>query len=192
MKSLISRFINKLSTVRILINFLLLRRIKNKNLVVFDIDNTIADTWPNLRKSEIDFSQVYKTVMLFPNMKKLILELQNENFEIIFLSARHLGHYNTTKAWLLENSLPSKYLFLVWKVEQKLEYLNDWSKQNNVFYLDDLSYNHEEGEIKYYESIIEKVRRFDLVYYDYSSILSIRENPNKVNEVLNEIKCSKN
>lgn len=185
-------FIGKLRTVNVILRLYFNKKKKNKRLVIFDIDNTITDTWPNLTSETVNFQELYQNLEIILNFQNLISFLKKQNVEIMFLSARNLSYYDITKRWLELNDIPSRNLFLVWKVEQKIKYLSDWSRKNEVFYFDDLSFNHENGNIKYYDNVIAAVNELSLVYYGYAKIQQIKESQIVLEEVKNKIICSKN
>ena len=51
------------------------------------------------------------------------------------------------------------------------------NKKIEVHYFDDLSYNHENGLVLYYDKVIDKLSKYhNLKYYDYSKIKTIQNN----------------
>jgi ribosome biogenesis SPOUT family RNA methylase Rps3 len=56
------------------------------------------------------------------------------------------------------------------KPGDKLFYLNSILQTHRVIYYDDLSYNHENGKVLFYEKMIEEIKKMDIVYYDYDFI----------------------
>jgi hypothetical protein len=145
-----------------------------------------------LNSEIVNFEEIFQNLEIILNFQNLISFLKKQDVEIMFLSARNLSYYDITKRWLELNDIPSRNLFLVWKVEQKIKYLSDWSRKNTVFYFDDLSFNHENGNIKYYDNVIAAVNKLSLVYYGYAEIQQIKESQSVLEKIKNKIICSKN
>ncbi|WP_439506868.1 hypothetical protein [Sediminibacterium sp.] len=148
-----------------------------KSYVVIDIDNTIADTWKVLYKLK-----GYKSYELIPTLNGTIREIKDkyDGMPKIFLSNRNIFTYSATSNWLLKHKLIDEgkdLLILTSFPEQKLYYLNKLVRNNSeVFYYDDLSYNHENGKVEFYDHIITKVKKIDLKYFDYSYIVNLNSN----------------
>jgi hypothetical protein len=173
------RLINKF---REFYNLFLSRKIVNKILkakpekvFVFDIDNTIADTWPSLINANLfdHKSEVRRYLSLpilssfYPIIKTIV---SKDDTMILFLSARSSNMYHVTKQWLMVNQLWNNRanLIIVQTPNDKLRYLSELSsKIPNVEYYDDLSYNHEKGEVLFYSEVIEKVKKMNITYFDY-------------------------
>jgi hypothetical protein len=151
---------------------------KPAKVSVFDIDNTIADTWPSLLNANLfdQKSEVKRYLSLpilssfYPIIKSIV---SKDDTTILFLSARSSNMYLVTKEWLKDKQLWNNRanLIIVQTPNDKLKYLSELSlKISNVEYYDDLSYNHENGEVLFYSSVIEKVKKMNIHYYDYSYI----------------------
>lgn len=141
---------------------------RKKKFVFVDIDNTIANTWPYLNRA-IPLNVVYKDVPPFLQMVNLIqsIEFEKDNL-IVFLSARNPRYYNITKKWLNQNGFRSFLLLLVPSVNNKITVIKLVSRKKVVVFFDDLSFNHEAGDIKYYENIIHDIKQMENVkYFDY-------------------------
>lgn len=153
--------------------FKMLLNSEHKDIYVFDLDNTLADTYPYIN-STINHLEI-------PAHKGMIEVLKDkiaDNQLCIILSARNYKMISLTKKWLKIN-LGSKKdipLFLVPRAEDKLPYLMFADKKfENVFYYDDLSYNHENGEIKLYQKVIESIEKTSIHYYGYDKINIINQ-----------------
>jgi hypothetical protein len=53
---------------------------------------------------------------------------------------------------------------------------NSLKNKHPIIYFDDLSYNHEKGEILYYEKVIDVVRQMPIRYIDYDELLIMQSN----------------
>ena len=61
-------------------------------------------------------------------------------------------------------------LFLVPTAEDKLPYLKKALHQTNkITYYDDLSYNHENGQVKFYNSLIDYIKKTPINYIGFTS-----------------------
>jgi uncharacterized HAD superfamily protein len=154
--------------------FLLFLRMNNrkKDIYIFDIDNTISDTWPELLTSSQQIA--FQNAMPFEKVINLIESLYESDKVVFFLSARNYNYYRLTKKWLINNKIFRDNIFLVDNVNEKFWYLNK-CKKFKIYYFDDLSFNHERGEVKYYVQFIEKIKKLsNLKFYDYEILKSIQ------------------
>lgn len=155
---------------------------KNQTLVFIDIDNTIADTWPSIKSAKYsnEFER-HKNLIAFEGMKKYIQsQFRGGQHKVIYLTARYFNLINVTKSWLLSNGFfyRKDNLILISKPRLKPTFLKlAINKNYKVIYIDDLSYNHENGEIKFYENVIKEVEAMSVSYIGYKEI-------NKINNVL--------
>lgn len=146
-----------------------------KDILILDIDNTLAYTFESLIS---DKNKSNKERLATLTVKKnVITYIENKypKHSKIFLSARSHRYYWLTFKWLKTNRLNFKLfkVLLVPKASNKLWFLRLFSKTSKVVYFDDLSYNHEKGEVLYYQDVIEEVKRMDIIYYEYKDILEI-------------------
>jgi hypothetical protein len=160
-------------------SFLIYFKYKNDSIVFIDIDNTIADTWPTLvnnsRKDEL------KRILKIPVLKgmqsfisKNYLNIPKTN--IVYLTARHFSQIGVTNKWLLSNNFLdlNTDIIVVFHPSVKLHFIKKAvHKKLNVTYIDDLSYNHENNEIRFYDDIINEVSQLPINYINYSKILNI-------------------
>jgi hypothetical protein len=149
-----------------------------KNLVFIDIDNTIADTWPTLKSTK--FKNEFERHLNIPvhfGMKKFIeSNFKNDNYKIIYLSARNYRFIGVTNKWLSTNefNINDFSVVLVNKPSLKLYFLKKAINNNfNVIYIDDLSYNHENYKVKFYTPIISIIEKMKITYIGYDKILEI-------------------
>lgn len=150
-----------------------------KSYLICDIDNTIADTWPSLTKN-VKFSSEkarYSSLALLNGSAQWVLE--NKSEQIIFLSARPFIYFFTTRKWLKQNGFNVKWnnVILVENAQAKLPFFKFLNEMNaEITVIDDLTYNHENDNIKYYSNIIRSVKEMDINYIDYESILKLNVN----------------
>jgi len=132
----------------------------NDKVFVIDIDNTLTisklgdpinHSNPKPRKSMIDY----------------VSNLIEEKNTIVYLSARDFRSYRRTKDWLERMGVFSEdqELFLVKSSMSKIEYLKVLCAHNHhVTFIDDLSYNHEHGTVKYYNDTRLALKSISLNY----------------------------
>lgn len=149
---------------------------KNKEVYVFDIDNTIANTWPSFLSDYQDDLERLSKLSIFFNMRNYIMKEKDSGKKIIYLTARPYKSYITTLKWLNGVGLIDSYgdLFLVECPMDKVLLFK--GIKNNVRYFDDLTYNHENGVFKYYNVEIDEIKSLsNVVYMDYFEINKIVE-----------------
>ncbi len=155
------------------------KQVPYHQILVLDIDNTIADTWPEIKYQGVIKSPRFSFFKKLRPFKKRIAFLINRypTTPIVFLSNRNVVYYNTTRNWLIQNGFSNRNfrLILTLNVEDKLRYLkllqNHYKK---VIYFDDLSYNHEHGEVKYYQIVIDALAEMELEYWGLDQIQRIK------------------
>lgn len=157
-------------------------RKKYTRVFVFDIDNTIAHTWYSFNASYFTSNkQRLLSLPIYIKMHRVIdILYNNPNNLVVFLTARSLNDYKTTYKWLKGQGFPLGYsdLFIVNSPKYKINIISSFKKQKtNVYYIDDLSYNHENGEVKFYKKEIFEIENLTaknkhIKYYGYDHIES--------------------
>jgi hypothetical protein len=159
-----------------------LRTVDSKsNVYIIDIDNTLAHTWPSLQhKAYQSENKRYRSLAIFIGMRNFILNKIKKHQKVVFITARSFFCYPATKNWLFETGLsgPGIELVLVARPNDKLKYINTvLNSGHGVIYIDDLSYNHENGEMKLYSDLIRQVRELPIQYYGIDEIELINSKP---------------
>jgi hypothetical protein len=157
----------------------------HKPLLIIDIDNTIANTWPTLNQKWI--SEKFRVINLQP-IQSVINHLKEKfpeiSYEWIFLTSRSYNLRKVTIKWLKNQNLPANNsnVVLVQNPNEKLFLINKFANKR-IVYFDDLTYNHENGEIKYYSNVIEGCMLLTNVqYYGYKQIINIIDNHDQSNK----------
>jgi len=143
-----------------------------KTIYIFDIDNTLADTWPSFNIYRVKTTRKrLLSLAIFINMRNLILKVMNStgSRKVIFLTARSYLSYLLTYYWLKTNAISVELfdIIIVNTPDEKVQLIQQLSKQKMVVYFDDLSYNHENNEVKFYEQEINEFKKLKIKYYDY-------------------------
>lgn len=173
MKSIsILKLLNKQSFANILYKFIFRfkKLSKSKTLYIYDIDNTIAKTHecPNfkgvLNKNNVGILENNKNIT-----NKIISNYKNKDV-VFFFSVRPINIWIDTYRWLKKigiNVRPSELFFFqtpMHKVEF-IKFLCD--KGYNIFFYDDMSYNHENKKILFYKNEIEILKKLAINFFDY-------------------------
>ena len=146
-------------------------------LVIFDLDNTLADTFPYLQNQNL--KELYSKVPIHIGMYKVFEECLLSKKNVIILSARSFKYHAITKKWIRMNlhEIREIPLFLVPRAEDKLPYLNKALEYaTRITYYDDLSYNHENGEVKFYSNVITELKKLRITYIGYQEINKVNRN----------------
>lgn len=159
--------------------FLLLFVVKSKinsgsSLYVFDIDNTIGNTYPTLQKKYGSEKERLLSIPVFPKIKSVVQQLlKSESRKVIFLTARSYKTWSVTHEWLSKNDINASLsdVIIVSAPQQKIEFLQTILPRNKrVVFVDDMSWNHENGEVKFYENEIRILSGLPLRHIGYSTI----------------------
>lgn len=173
LSSIYSFYFNFLFSVFILLN-------KNKKLLILDLDNTLAFTYQSLINNKYNTNK--SRLKNLKANKKMIdfihLNYPKDQYSYLLLSYRHFDYYFTTIKWLKKNNIFINWykVIFVSNVKDKLLFLIK-TKFFNVVYIDDLSYNHENNDIRYYNSVILDLKKMNWIsYLGYKEIIKITEN----------------
>lgn len=146
-------------------------------LYVFDIDNTLANTWPSFSVGYANEQTRLEMLSIFVNMRAWLLHIhQSRKSKMLFLSARSFRHYLTTINWLKGNQLEAGLfnVFLVMSAKDKVQLLKKIEKFcGRIYYVDDLSYGHETGQVSFYQDVIAAVKNIGVNYLGYEEIQHI-------------------
>lgn len=151
---------------------------------IFDIDNTLCDTWPTLpsKKRNLLFHFFYEcwrvsNITPFVGMMGCVKSrLHKKNCKVFFLSARHWSLWLPTYIYLLRNvGLFNPFrLILVPNAYRKIRHFDKFLHYINgpLIVVDDLTYNIEHGRTMYYNKVIEYLidQRKSIRYVDKSKI----------------------
>jgi hypothetical protein len=148
---------------------------RKKKIVVFDIDNTIANTWPSLLckyKSEED------RLISLPVFDKVVEVVKSHiatGEKIIFLTARDYRQYFVTLKWLKNIGFSNVNLVMVSKPLEKI-FLLSKIPQKNILLYDDMSYNHEKGCVQFYEKEIYLISQMkNIKHFDYNYLTKLND-----------------
>lgn len=153
-----------------LIDYFFLILIK-KNVVIFDIDNTIVDTEKILKENDYIFLLTNAAILL--PFKIIIENLLSKNFTLIFLTARPFSDYLITKKWLSKELKSFRYhLYCSESLRNKIYFFKLTYKR--VILIDDLAYGIDIGGTHYFDvlNIIQKNGKIS--FFGYNEINQIK------------------
>lgn len=144
----------------------------HRNLYIFDLDNTLINTYPLLNL--MNLKDAFKNADLHIGMLNLFLHLQKNNENVIILTSRNIKYFLITKSYIEKKISKKSPFFIVSDPSQKIKFIKYvLNKFNKITYFDDLSYNHENGEVKFYIEIISEINNLPIIYFGYDEILKI-------------------
>lgn len=155
-------------------NFLFRVHRNYPQLVVFDIDNTLTIFDKDKSKRELILNPKLNDALI-----KVLNDFKEADVKVILVSAREAHLYFKTLKWASRNKLIENRndLILVPTPKDKIAFLKKAiAKNDSVVYYDDLSYNHEYGEVKLYEEVIKEVNTLNLSYYGLREINQLNKN----------------
>jgi hypothetical protein len=149
---------------------LLARRVGSAGVLVLDIDNTLADTWPSLLPG-VDPKDRLARLEPLPGMHAATVGRADDR-PVVYLSHRFLWQAPVTWTWLRRQGYPVRMhsLMLVPTAADKLKPLGSLAALGPVEYWDDLSFGHEHGEVQFYQELIDQVRAMPIAFHDFQAI----------------------
>lgn len=156
----------------------LLEKTGHRKLYIFDIDNTLADTWPCYYIPFPTYAQRLLSLPAFMGMRKVIKQVQDAGYPYLFITARNRSAAPATISWLNSIGLQATAdtVIIVSNAAQKITLIKKALQQQiGIEYYDDLSYNHENGEVKLYEAAIRQISGLPVVYYSKEKIDQINQ-----------------
>jgi hypothetical protein len=144
-----------------------------RRLILFDIDNTLADSWPSLLiNSWSDQNQRLRYLAVFLRMRRLVLALQQSPFNrVVFITARSNFSWRSTSNWLSSIGIRVKpwAVIITRTADDKLDLVRA-ARAPVVYLVDDLSAGHETGQTLIRHDLIEEIRRLPVRYYSKDQI----------------------
>ena len=151
---------------------------KNKVFYIYDIDNTIAKTanFKNfdgkLNKENVSDLDYYKKIT-----SKVILNYNNNDI-VYFFSVRPINLWIKTYHWIKNIGIELNYteLFFFHSPLHKVKFVEYLCKKGyTINFYDDMSYNHENDEVLYYQKEIEILRKLPITYFDNKFLIKFNK-----------------
>lgn len=147
---------------------------KNR-LIIFDIDNTVANSWPSLLDKHQSERDRLISIPAFQKVVEIIDFYVSTGEKVLFLTARDYKSYFVTLQWLSKIGFGKANLVMVSNPSEKIKILKSASKKNILLY-DDMSYNHENGIVKFYKNEILQISKMkNIKYFDYNYLLKLHD-----------------
>lgn len=148
-------------------------KFRNAKIVIFDIDNTISDTWPLFLKKDLSNKERWTKAIPFENMIKLVSTYHSDGYTVVYLTARPWSAKRLTVKWLKSYNLPHDCVYITITAANKVNFLMCLEQQFD--YYDDLTYGAETGEVWFYKEVIDYInKKRNITYFDYFKLLSIQ------------------
>ena len=145
-------------------------------LVVLDIDNTIADSWPSFLTSWPNQRRRLAGLDVLPNIKAIAHdEAIAAGASVLFLSHRNPWEWPVTYRWLRRHGFAATWrnVVLVGRPQDKVRHLARCARGRTVTVWDDLTFGHETGTVTEYVDVIASVRTLDVAYRGWDDIVAI-------------------
>jgi hypothetical protein len=160
----------------ILLESLKMKYRKNMTVKIFDIDNTLANTYPTIcANGQIPFS----TLSVFPKVLEMVKKnCADTNTLVLFFTVRPIRYWLITYWWLNRQTINTSLfnLFICQYPMQKVDLIDRLKKRwSKITLVDDLSYNHEQGEVRFYSSVIDEIKAREINYIGYSELRELQQ-----------------
>ena len=146
----------------------------SSSIYIFDLDNTLANTWPSFNLGYKSHSDRLKNLKPINGMVRIFNKLISKDKNVFVVTARSYEHFFITKNWLMQNTYFQNTfkLILVERPKDKLQIFKLIKKNyQNIVCYDDLSYNHENNDIKFYDDVIDNLKNDVSKYFGYDFIM---------------------
>lgn len=153
--------------------FWILRK-SNSKIFIVDLDNTLADTWPqrlNMDSFNWHNMPVHESVLNFVKEYEQINKL-----EVVVISARPLSAKRSTRLWLNRIAgLEKTRFFLTPDADSKFKYIVLAKRLGKLgAVIDDCSHSHEFGTTLFHQNLIQKIRSLDIEFFDYQFLSKLQ------------------
>jgi len=151
---------------------------RSKSIYIFDLDNTLGNTFPTLVNRNPNEIERLKSIKPFARICSLANNIASSKLRTVFvLTARQFNTREVTVEWVKQAgiSIPENQIFLVLSPIQKvwlLKLISLYCKR--ITFIDDMSFNHEKGEVKYYLDAAKNIPKM-VRYIGYKTILNFQK-----------------
>lgn len=171
LKILVYWLLFPVSLIISLMKFILLTATSSK-VVIFDLDNTLMDTAKELRNGKTSY-QAWKHAEPIQAVLEKLQSYLNHGYKVVILSSRPFSKINVSKIWLLNNKVNTDLIIHTsFTTVKEVFYFFSLSK---LIVFDDLSYNSENGDTKFFSSQIRRLKSSkNIEYFGFSDIEILR------------------
>ena len=156
----------------------------SRSIVIFDLDNTIYNTWVERIDNRANENQIYARAKIFTDVANRVTQHYKAKDVLIFISSRKLACYPITCRRVLSdfNFTTLLSIILVSQPEEKLIYIKRLlTIKRKVIYYDDLSYGHETGVVSFYDEVINSVKKLPIKYFGFDEIIKLQNGDININ-----------
>ena len=149
---------------------------RGEAIVVLDIDNTLADSWPSFLRPYRSHRDRLARLDVLPNVKEVAHDQPLlDGATILYLSHRNLWEWPVTYRWLGGHGFAVRpdRLVLVPDAASKLRHLRRLARHHRVTVWDDLSFGHETGSVTFYTDVIDALAGASLTYRGWDDIVTL-------------------
>ncbi|NLA37455.1 MAG: hypothetical protein GX868_17455 [Actinobacteria bacterium] len=147
-----------------------------RRIVMLDIDNTLADSWPTFLVPHGSERERLASIAPLPGMKLVTHDRAlAEGSSVIFVSHRNLWHYPVTARWLREQgyAVSPLNLLLVSSAARKPAIARVLAAGRELIVWDDLSAGHESGTVRHYDDVRAEFEAVATRYFGADSIAEV-------------------
>lgn len=178
MKSLVRRSIEAAALALAVLQITLIRASTRRGdeVIVLDIDNTLADAWPSFLRPFDSHRARLANLEVLPNIKEAVHDpAVGDGATIVYLSHRNLWEWPVTYRWLRTHGfvVRADRLLLVPSAAAKVPLVRRMAEGRTVTMWDDLSFGHETGEVGFYDDVIESLAGVSLTYRGWADIVGL-------------------
>ena len=152
------------------------RRARGRPIVVLDVDNTLADSWPTFARTWPGERARLDAIEPLRSVKAVAHDAAVERGDaVLFLTHRGWRHWEQTVRWLRRHGFAASPLnvVLVARPADKIGHLRRLARAGPVTYWDDLSHSHELGEPVLHAEVIAAVGRLDVDHVGWATISAL-------------------
>lgn len=153
------------------------RRTRGRDLVVLDVDNTLADTWPSLVGDPEPHHRRLARLAPLPAIKAVAHdEPLAAGAAVVFLTHRPLWCRGVTRRWLRRHGYDARRrnVVLVARPASKVPLIAQLARdRRRTVVWDDLTWNHEHGEVRRYDDVADAFARLGVVHHGAGDIVRI-------------------
>lgn len=152
------------------------RRGGDRELVVLDVDNTLADTWPTLVGPERSHRRRLRDVAPLPAIGAVAHdEPRARGASIVFVTHRPLWCRRLTRRWLRRHGYAATpwNVVLVARPAAKVAAIRRMSRGRRVTVWDDLTWGHETGAVRRYDEVVEALQELGVDLRGWEQIVAV-------------------
>lgn len=152
------------------------RAIGERALVVLDVDNTLADTWPTLIGRRRSHRRRLRDVEPLPGIRAVAHDrARSDGAGVVFLTHRPLWCRRVTRRWLRRHGYAAtrRNVVLVGRPASKVRLIRRLSSGRRTTVWDDLTWGHEDGQVRRHRDVIDAIGRLGVEHRGWDEIVAV-------------------